>query len=106
MCSFVGFAGVYRTFVPNFAKISAPLMELLTADQQEFDACKADATRWTWVTTAIDFFKAAMIRRPALALPQRNYYNFRIRTDASDLQLGLHCGNSRYQREALSRRTA
>ena len=106
--SFVGFAGVYRTFVPHFAKISAPLMELLTADQQGFDACKADATRWTRVTTAIDFLKAAMIRRPALALPlpQRNNYNFRIGADASDWQLGLHCGSSRYQREALSRRTA
>ena len=61
MRSFVGLAGVYRRFVPEFFKISEPLMELLTAYQQEFDACNADAARWTRVMAAIDFLKTAMI---------------------------------------------
>lgn len=87
MRSFVGLAGVYRKFVPDFAKISAPLMELLTADQQEFDAFKVDASRWKRVTTAIDL-EAAVITRPALALPQRNNYNYLVRTDASDFAIG------------------
>ena len=35
MCSFVGLASVYRKFVPDFAKISAPLVELpYPADQE------------------------------------------------------------------------
>ena len=38
MRGFVGLSGVYRKFVPDFAKISAPLMELITFDQREFDA--------------------------------------------------------------------
>ena len=42
MRSSAGLGGVYRKFVPDFAKSSAPLIELLTADQSEFDACKAD----------------------------------------------------------------
>ena len=33
MRSFVGLSGVYRRFVPDFARISAPLMELIFADQ-------------------------------------------------------------------------
>lgn len=63
-------------------------MALLIADQQEFDACRADAARWTRAMAAIDFLKAAMITRPALALPQRNNYNYLVRTDASDFAIG------------------
>lgn len=36
MRSIIGLAGVYQKFVPDFAKNSALLTELLTADQQEF----------------------------------------------------------------------
>ena len=88
MRSFVGLAGVYRKFIPDFAQISAPLMELITADRQQFDACKADAATWTRMTTAIEFLKAAMITRPALAPPQRNSYNYLVRTGASDFAIG------------------
>ena len=52
MCSFVGLSGVYRKFVPDFAKISAPLMELISMDQQEYDKCRADRDRWARVTKA------------------------------------------------------
>ena len=45
MRSFVGLSGIYRKFVPVFAKISAPLMELFSMAQQEFDECMTDAGR-------------------------------------------------------------
>lgn len=86
--SFVGLSGVYRKFVPNFTKISAPLMELISVDQREFDACKADAARWARVVKAADFLKAAMVACPALALPQKGNYNYVVRTDASDFAIG------------------
>ena len=60
-------------------------MEGNTTDQQDIDACKADTARWTRVTTAIEFLKAAMITRPALAL---HNYNYLVRTDASDFAIG------------------
>ena len=43
--SFVNLSGVYRKYVPDFARISAPLMELITADQREFGACRAGDAR-------------------------------------------------------------
>lgn len=49
MRSFVGLSRDYRKFVTDFSKISAPQMELFTADQKEFDAGKADGARWTKV---------------------------------------------------------
>src|SRR5882757_859948 len=86
MRQFVGLAGVYRRFVPDFAKISIPLLELITAEQNQFDEVMArDGTR---VLKAIDFLKAAMISRPALALPEKDNYNYLVRTDASDFAIG------------------
>ena len=88
MRSFMSLSGVYRKFVPDFAKISAPLMELISVDQREFDECKADIVRWARVKKAVDFLKAAMIVRPALALPQKGNYDYLVRTDASDFAIG------------------
>jgi hypothetical protein len=44
MRNFVILLGVYRRFVLDFARISAPLLSLVTTDQQAFDACCADPT--------------------------------------------------------------
>ena len=71
MRSYVVISGIYRNFVPDFAKISQPLMELLAADQKDFDACRTNAARWQMVRKAVDILKATMITRPALALPQK-----------------------------------
>ena len=79
---------MYRRFVPDFAKIAAPLMELISVEQWEYDECRADAARWARVVKAVDFLKAAMIARPALALPQKGNYNYLVRTDASDFAIG------------------
>ena len=88
MRSFVGLSGVYRKFVPDFAKIAAPLTELFSVEQREYNKCMADAVWWAMVTKAVDFLKAAMIARPALALPQKGNYNYLVRTDASDFAIG------------------
>ena len=41
------------------------------------------------MTKAVDFLKAAMIARPALALPQKGNYNYLVRTDALDFTIGV-----------------
>lgn len=87
MRSFVGLSGVYRKFVSDFAKISAPHMELLTVGQKDFDACRADEGRWAEVRKAVELLRAAMIARPALALPQKDNYNCIVRADASDFAI-------------------
>ena len=40
------------------------------------------------VKKAVDFLMAVMIARPALALPQRDNYNYLVRTDASGFAIG------------------
>ena len=82
------FEKLVRKLVPDFAKISAPLMELLTVDQKDFNACRADGGRWAKVKKAVYFLKTAMITRPALALPQKDNYSDIVRTDASDFAIG------------------
>ena len=88
MRSFVGLTGVYRKFVPDFARISAPLLDLIVMDQKEYDRVMEDEPRWTKVLNAVDFLKAAMITRPALALPEKGNYEYLVRTDASDFAIG------------------
>jgi hypothetical protein len=87
MRSFVGLTGVYRKFVPEFARISAPLLDLILVDQKEYNKAMTDE-RWPKVLKAIDFLKAAMITRPALALPEKGNYDYLVRTDASDFAIG------------------
>ena len=64
------------------------MMQLLTVDQKDFDACRANGIRWAKVKKAVDFLKAAIIARPALALEQKDNYNYIVRTDASDFAIG------------------
>jgi hypothetical protein len=44
MKSCVGQTGVYRRFIPDIARISAPLLSLVTVYQRAFDACCTDPT--------------------------------------------------------------
>ena len=43
---------------------------------------------WALVKKGVDFLKAVMIARPALALPQKDNYNYLVSTDASDFAIG------------------
>jgi hypothetical protein len=78
-------------------------MELLTADQQEFDACKVDAARWTRVTTAIDFLEAGYDHTACSGPAPEEQFPATLSGLMHPIsQLELHYDNSRYQREAPS----
>jgi hypothetical protein len=85
---FVGLTGVYRRFVADYAKIAAPLLKVMTLSQSEYDRMKGNPAEWKQITVAVDLLKAAMIARPALALPEKGNHQFIVRTDASDFAIG------------------
>ena len=77
--SFLGMAGWYRKFIPNFAAIAKPL----------FDLTKKDA-EWNWTAEcqkAFDSIRDALVSKPVLAVadPNRPYI---LHTDASDIAMG------------------
>ena len=102
--SFLGLAGYYRRFIPNFATIAAPLVALTKK-----------ATKFTWQDSqrhAFQTLKASLCNAPILAYPQLDQ-PFIVQTDASDLGLGAvltqrdKSGNERvisYASRALSER--
>ena len=77
--TFLGFAGYYRRFVPNFSSIAAPLNSL----------CKKDATfHWSGPQdTAFQTLCNALTKAPVLAFPDFTQ-PFLIDTDASNTGLG------------------
>ena len=87
VCSFMGLSGVYRKFIPNFVKISALLMELISMEQQKYDECRAYSARWARVIKSVNFLKATIIVHPVLALPQKGNYNYLVHTDTSDFAI-------------------
>jgi hypothetical protein len=87
MRKFVGWMGVYRRLVPDFARLVLPLLSLITVDQRQFDIERQNPARWKRICAAIDMLKAAIIARPALALPRAGC-QYLVRTDASDFAIG------------------
>ncbi len=72
--SFLVLIGFYRRFIKNFAKISKPLVALLSKD-----------AKWTWEEDqqqAFERLKQALINAGSLHLPQQEG-KFRIYTDYS-----------------------
>jgi transposase InsO family protein len=77
--SFLGAAGFYRRFIPNFSEMAAPLTDL-TKDNYKF----------TWTNkqhTAFITLKEALITAPVLRLPNFNL-TFIVVTDASMIAVG------------------
>jgi len=79
--SFMGLAGYYRDFIPNFAAVVAPLSDL---------TCKGQPNRVEWGEAqekAYQSVKAHLTNTPILHLPDpsKTYY---LRTDASDNGIG------------------
>ena len=77
--SFLGLAGYYRRFIPQYSKIARPLSKL-TSDKTEF----------VWTTKqqyAFETLKNCLITAPVLAYPDFSK-EFIITTDASDVAIG------------------
>ncbi|KAI2645187.1 Retrovirus-related Pol polyprotein from transposon 17.6 [Labeo rohita] len=79
--AFLGLAGYYRCFIPNFSSLAAPLTDLTRKGQPE-------KTRWTAATEeAFASLKAALTSSPVLRAPDFSC-PFLLQTDASDTGLG------------------
>ena len=77
--AFLGLAGYYRRFIPNFASIASPLVELTKK-----------GSKFVWSAKQHDGFqmlKFLLCKAPILAYPQLDH-PFILQTDASDLGLG------------------
>lgn len=78
--SFLGAAGWYRKFIPNFATLAEPLVSLTRKD-----------VKFTWTSAqqlAFDQLKAQMASAPILSRPEPGDDRFVIQTDASNTGLG------------------
>ncbi|KAK9717319.1 RNase H-like domain found in reverse transcriptase [Popillia japonica] len=73
--SFLGAASWYRKFVPNFARITAPLVQLLKKNQRWFWGPEQDA--------AFQAVKDALRQSPVLICPDFSR-PFQLHTDASE----------------------
>ena len=80
--SFLGLINVYRKFVPNFARVSAPLNKLLKKEQSPKLEPLTDDER-----IAFKKLKEALASPPVLRLPQENL-PFSVDTDACEYQIG------------------
>jgi len=77
--SFLGLAGWYKRFVPDYSKVTAPMNKLLRK-----------GVNWEWNAQANDAFKNLknlLTQAPVLACPDYTQQFF-IQTDASDVGLG------------------
>jgi hypothetical protein len=78
--SFLGLASYYRKFIKNFAKIAAPLTNLL----------KKSAVTYDWDEACDEAFgtlKGILVKAPVLKLPDFDK-DFKIHSDASDFAIG------------------
>ena len=80
--SFLGMCNVYRRFVPNFARVAAPLNAFLTKGQQ-FNLPPFNEEQ----ATAFEMLKEALTSPPILKLP-RTDLEYSVDTDACDYQVG------------------
>ena len=80
--SFLGMCNVYRRFVPNFARVAAPLNQLLKKgkgpDLEPLDEAQRGA---------FELLKQALSEPPVLRLPQKDL-PYSVDTDASAYQIG------------------
>ncbi len=77
--SFLGAAGFYRRFIPNFSEIAAPLTDL-TRDNSRFEWTNRQHTAFTTLKEAL--LTAPVLRLPDFKLP------FIVVTDASIIAVG------------------
>jgi hypothetical protein len=78
--SFLGLASYYRKFIKNFAKITAPLTNLLKKSAITYDWDEA-------CDEAFEALKGILVKAPVLKLPDFDK-DFEIHSDASDFAIG------------------
>jgi hypothetical protein len=79
ICSFLGLAGYYRRFIPNFSKIAKPMTKLLEKDAK---------FKWSpQCEEAFLTFKKLLTTAPVLAQPDIER-PFDVYCDASDMGIG------------------
>ena len=83
--SFVGLVGHYRCFIKGFAKIAAPLYDLISGDNKDKKSEHVDLS--PEALEAFDHLKAACLQAPILAFLDFNR-PFLLETDASGKGLG------------------
>ena len=85
---FLGLASYYRRYVSGFAKIAAPLSDLLVEADAELRKKKFRPIRWTPTAQhAFVALKKSLVSEPVLIQPDRSK-RFRIETDASEWAIG------------------
>ena len=80
--SFLGSCNVYRRFIPNFARVAAPLNSLL----RKGEAFRLPSPNEEQ-TEAFETLRSSLISPPILRLPQEGQ-EFSVDTDACDKQIG------------------
>ena len=78
--SFVGLIGHYRHFIKGFAKIAAPLYDLISGENKDKKLEHVDLSPEAW--EAFEHFKVNCLHAPILAFPDFNK-PFLLETDAS-----------------------
>jgi hypothetical protein len=78
--SFLGLASYYRKFIKNFAKVGAPLINLLKKFVVSYDWDEA-------CNEAFETLKGILVKAPVLKLPDFDK-DFEIHSDASDFAIG------------------
>jgi hypothetical protein len=78
--SFLGLASYYRKFIKNFAKVGAPLTNLLKKFVVSYDWDEA-------CNEAFETLKGILVKAPVLKLPDFDK-DFEIHSDASDFAIG------------------
>jgi hypothetical protein len=79
VCKFLGFTGYYRYFIPNYSKITQPLLDLTKKTMP-----------WHWGDTqfkAFEELKTRMCQSPILVQPNFNK-QFYLQVDASAFSMG------------------
>lgn len=82
MRSFIGLCNVYRRFVPNFARVAAPLNALLKKG-----CTKVLPSATLEQRQAFELLRESLLSAPVLQLPNTNK-PFSVDTDACDHQIG------------------
>ena len=78
--SFLGMAGYYRSFIPDFAGIADPLFQVLK------DTCPESFEPSQEIKDAVDSFKSILSQKPILQYPDFSK-TFYLETDASNIRL-------------------